>query len=174
MVRPDKVELVSEVSRSLRDSQSVLLADFKGMTVAQMTDLRVKMRSESIPVQVVKNRLLKLALSEAECDNLDDFLVGNTAVFYGMTDAVAPAKILAECAKKNDKLVIKGGLLEGKRLDAAGVDALSKMPGRQELLTIMAIELKQPAVKLATVMNQSLLKVAYAMNALAEKKEEAA
>lgn len=139
-----------------------------------MTDLRNKLRSESVQLQVVKNRLLKRALTEAEFEAIDEFLVGNTAVAFGVDDPVAPAKILASYAKDNDKLVIKGGLLEGKKLDQAGIVNLSKMPGRQEMLTIMAIEFKQPATKMATVFNQGMLKMVYAMQALAKKREEAA
>jgi len=173
MVRSDKIELVEKVTAKLRKSQSVVLSDFKGLTVADLTALRSQLREQSIEMRVIKNRLLKRALSEAGCDRLDEFLVGNTAVSFGAVDAAAPAKILLEYAKKHEKFVIKGGLLEGKRLDRRGVEALSKMPGRKELLAIMAGEFKQPAAKMATVFQAGLLKVAYAMKALAGKHEAA-
>lgn len=173
MVRPEKIELVEKVTQKLRDSQAVILADYKGMTVAQMTDLRTQMRQEAVEVRVIKNRLFKRALSQAGCDSLDDMLVGNTVISFGYRDPVAPAKILARIAKGNDRLVIKGGLLEGKRLDVGGVEDLSRMPGRKELLAQMAGDFKQPAAKVAMVFQAGLLKVAYAMQALARKKEEA-
>lgn len=173
MVRSDKIELVERVAEKVKQSQSVILANFQGMTVAELETLRIQLREQSIEMRVIKNRLVRRALSEAGCDSVDEALVGNTAVTFGIADPVAPAKILTDYAKKNDKFVIKGGLLEGKRLDPAGVKNLAGMPGRKELLARMAGDLKQPAVKMAMVFQAGLLKVAYAMNALAKKKEEA-
>ena len=173
VAKPEKVELVSRVAEKLRASQSVILTDFKGMTVAQVTDLRSQLRKESIELKVVKNRLLRRAIAEAQCEALDDLLVGNTAVAYGVADATAPAKLLTQFAKTTDKLKIKGGLLERRRIDVAGVQNLAKMPGRRELLTMMARDLKQPATKVAGVMQAGLLKVAYAMQALARKQQGA-
>jgi large subunit ribosomal protein L10 len=172
MVRADKIELVGQVVEKLKASQSVVLTDFKGISVAQISDLRNQLRQQSVEMKVVKNRLLRRALAEAGCDALDECLVGNTAVSFGVNDPVAVAKILTGYAKTNDKLVIKGGLLEGKRLDAEGVVSLSKMPGRKELLARMAGDMKQPAVKMVSVFNQGLLKLAFAMNALAEKRAQ--
>lgn len=171
MVQSNKIELVERVTETLKKSQSIVLSDFKGMTVAQLTGLRSQLREQSVEMRVIKNRLIKRALSEAGYDNLDEFLVGNTAVSFGIKDAAAPAKILTEYAKKNDKFIIKGGLLEGKRLDLNGVKSLATMPSRKELLSIMAGDMKQPAVKLATAFQAGLLKVAYAMQALAKKQE---
>jgi large subunit ribosomal protein L10 len=171
MVRADKIEFVSRIAGKLKASQSVVLADFRGITVAEMTRLRSRLRERNVELRVVKNRLLKRALADAGCDNLDDMLTGNTAVGFGMNDPTAPAKILSDYAKTNNKLVIKGGLLEGRRMDATGVRSLSKMPGRQELLARMAGDLKQPAWKVAMVFQAGLLKVVYAMGALAKKLE---
>jgi large subunit ribosomal protein L10 len=171
MAREDKIQFVSELASKLKASQSIVLTDFKGTTVADMTRLRAKLREQSIEMHVVKNRLLKLALKDAGCDSLDEFLTGNTAISFGVADAATPAKILIEHAKKNSKIAIKGGLLEGRKLDAAGVASLSKMPSRKELLARMAGDLKQPAAKMARAFQAGLLKVAYAMNALGKKLE---
>lgn len=171
MVRTDKVELVERVSEKLRKSQSVIVTDFKGMTVAELMGLRSQLREQAVEIKVIKNRLVRRALSEVGYDNLDEYLHGNSAIVFGIQDPVTPAKILTDFAKKNDKLVIKGGLLEGKRLNPAGVKALSGMPNRKQLLAIMAGDLKQPAAKMATVFQAGMLKVAYAMNALAKKLE---
>lgn len=172
MVRSDKIELVDGLSKKLKASQSVVLGNFQGMTVAELTTLRTQLREHSIEMRVIKNRLIKRALNEVGYDNLDDYLVGNTAVTFGLNDPAAPAKILLEYAKKNPKLVIKGGLLEGKRLNPDGVKHLSSMPGRKELLAMMAGGMKQPAAKMATVFQAGLLKVAYAMKALADKQQQ--
>ena len=173
MVQSNKIELVGNVAEKLKKAQSVILSDFKGLTVADLTILRAQLREQSVEMRVIKNRLLKRALSEAGCDSLDEYLVGNTAVSFGVEDPVAPAKILIEFAKKNEKLVLKGGLLEGRRLDLNGVQSLSKMPGRKELLTMLACGLKQPTTKMAMVFQAGLLKPVYAMKALARKLEEA-
>ena len=173
MRRPEKVALVNDLTEKLSGCQSIILTDFKGMSVGQVTDLRVKLREQSVDMRVVKNRLLKRALSGAKFDALDNLLKGNTAVAFGVDDPVAPAKVLIKYAKDNEKLVIKGGLLEGKALDVAGVENLSKMPGRKELLSIMAGDLKQPATKMASVCQAALLKIPYAMQALSRKLEEA-
>lgn len=169
--RPEKVAFVDGISEKVKASQSVVLADFRGLTVAESTELRNKLRAEGIEFKVVKNRLGKLALAKAGADPLDTVLKGNTAWAFGLADAAAPAKILSAYAKDHEKLVLKGGLLEGRALDAAGVKALASMPGRKELLARMAGDLKQPATKVATVVQASLLKVAYAFKSLGEKLE---
>src|SRR3989304_3629002 len=138
MVRSDKIEFVAGITGKLKAAQSVVLTDFRGITVGEITQLRTRLREHSIEMRVVKNRLLKLALKEAGCDNLDEYLTGNTAVSFGAADPAAPARILLEYAKKHEKLIVKGGLLEGRKLNARGVESLSKMPGRRELLARMA------------------------------------
>ncbi|MCL5269997.1 MAG: 50S ribosomal protein L10 [bacterium] len=173
MVRSDKLDLVERITEKMKQSQSLILTDFKGITVADMTALRARLREQSAEMRVIKNRLIKRALSQAGCDAMDDCLVGNTAIIFGISDPVAPAKVLVEVAEKNDKLVLKGGLLEGRRIDVAGIRSLSKMPGRQELLSIMAGDLKQPAAKMAMAFQAGLLKVAYAMQSLSRKLESA-
>lgn len=172
MVRPDKQELVQGVSEQLRKAQSIVLTDFQGITVAEVNDLRSQLRGQGVQMRVIKNRLLRRALEEAGCDPIDEMLVGNTAVAFGVDEPAAPAKVLLAYAKKNDKIKIKGGLLEKRRLTAAGIQDLAKLPGRRELLAIIAGDFKQPASKMAVVMQQGLLKVAYAMQALADKQEK--
>ena len=170
MVTAQKTELVGELTEKLKAAQSIVLTDFKTMTVAEISNLRNQLRAQQVEMKVFKNRLLRIALAEAGCDALDEFLVGNTAVSFGIKDPAAPAKILLKYAKDNEKLVIKGGLLEGKRLDGNGVKNLSTRPGRKELLGMMARDLKAPATKVTTVFTAGLLKVAYAFKALADKK----
>lgn len=173
MARPEKVEAVSQIADRLKRSQSVILADFCGLTVEQLTGLRSRLRKEEIEFKVIKNRLGKRALADAKCDALDEILKGNTAWAFGFKDPVTPAKILTEFIKNNEKMILKGGLLEGRRLDAAGIKQLASMPGRHELLTRMAVGFKQPATKTASVLQASLSKFARAFGALAKKLEPA-
>lgn len=173
MVRSEKIDFVNQISDKLKQSQSVILADFRGLTVAQITDLRVQLRKSGVELKVIKNRLGKRALVNAGCESLDQFLTGNTAWAFGLKDPVEPAKILARYSKDNEKLVLKGGLLEGKRINSAGVAQLASMPGRKELLSKLAGDFKQPATKLAIVMEAGIVKMARAFQALAKKLEEA-
>jgi large subunit ribosomal protein L10 len=173
MVRSDKIDLVNRVSGKLKDSQSVVLTDFRGLTVAEMTTLRRDLRKQGVEFKVIKNRLGRRALEDAGCDNLDEFLTGNTAWAFGLQDAVEPARILSGFAKTHDKLVIKGGLLESRRIDAVMIGQLASLPSRPELLSRMAGVLKQPATQIASAMTQSLTKVARAFQALADKKAAA-
>lgn len=170
MVRSDKIDLVNKVTETLKSSQSVILSDFRGLTVAEITTLRRELRQHGVEFKVIKNRLGKRALSDAGCDSLDEYLKGNTAWAFGLKDAVEPAKVLAKFAKSHDKLVIKGGLLESRRIDSAMIGQLANLPGRKELLSRMAGVMKQPATKVASVMQASLTKVARGFQALADKK----
>lgn len=174
MVRSEKVHFVTQLTERLGQSRSVIMADFKGLTVAQINDLRRQLGAQNVEFKVIKNRLGKIALKDAGCDSLDEILIGNTAWAFGVQDAVEPAKILSKFAEDNPNLVLKGGLLGTRRLDTATVQELAKLPNRQELLTKMAIGMKQPATKMATAMTASITKVAYAFQALAEKREKEA
>lgn len=171
MLRSEKIEFVSDLTKKIGNSQSIILADFCGLTVAEVSELRTQLRAKGVEFRVVKNRLGKRALGDAGCESLDEFLVGNTAWAFGVQDAVDPAKVLSDFAKEHEKLVLKGGMLESKKIDLDTVKQLAKMPGRLELLSMVAGGLKQPGAKLAIAMNQSLTKIAYAFQALAEKKQ---
>ena len=172
MVQPQKIDLVSQISEKLRESQSVIFADFRGLTVEEMTDVRRKLRERKVEFKVLKNRLGKLALAEAGCEAVDDILLGNTAWAFGVSDPVAPAKVLSDFAKEHAKMVIKGGLLDKKRVDLATIQELAALPSRDELLGIMAVIVSQPATRLAMAMEAAITKIARGFSALAEKMEE--
>lgn len=174
MARTEKVEAVTALAEKVNRAQSVVLANFQGLTVAQLSELRGKLRAEQSELKVIKNRLGRRALSSANAESMDAVLKGNTIWAFAYQDASAPAKIMLAYAKDNEKLVIKGGLLEKKALTPDGVKALSAMPGRKQLLAQLAGGLKQPGTKMATVMQAGLLKVAHAFNALGKKLEGAA
>ena len=171
MIRSEKIELVGDLAEKLKQAQSVILADFRGLTVAQVTELRGKLRQSDVEFRVIKNRLGKRAVSEAGCENIDDFLAGNTAWAFGIADPVSGPKILSKFAEDHEHLVLKGGLLEGKRIDEATVKQLASMPSRPELLSMMAGGLMMPAVQMASAMQAAVAKVARAFHALGEKLE---
>jgi large subunit ribosomal protein L10 len=169
MVQQTKVESVAQAVEKLGRSQAIVVVQYQGLTVKQMQDLRHQLREMGGELKVLKNRLAKRALAESKCDALDDCLTGATAVAFGYSDPTSPAKVCAKFAKTNDKLVIRGGLLGKKRIDAAKVVALSKLPGRTELLTQMAGTLLAPMRQMATAMNQAMAKIVYAMKARADQ-----
>lgn len=129
-----KKAIVAEIKEKLVNAKSVVLIDYRGLTVAEVTELRNQCRKAGVEYAVLKNTMVSLAAKEAGIEGLDEFLKGPTAVAFGMEDAVAPAKVLTEFIKKNKKTEIKCGLLEGQTLDPAGVEALAAIPSREVLI----------------------------------------
>lgn len=129
-----KKAAVAQIKEKLTAAQSVVLVDYRGLNVAEVTELRKKFREAGVEYAVLKNSLVGIAAKEAGIEGLDPILEGPTALAFGMTDAVAPAKIIAEFAKKNDKLKVKAGILDGAILDVAGVEKLSAIPSREVLI----------------------------------------
>ena len=129
-----KKAAVAQIKEKLTAAQSVVLVDYRGLNVAEVTELRKKFREAGVEYAVLKNSLVGIAAKEAGIEGLDSILEGPTALAFGMTDAVAPAKIIAEFAKKNDKLKVKAGILDGAILDVAGVEKLSAIPSREVLI----------------------------------------
>ncbi|MBN1867901.1 50S ribosomal protein L10 [Candidatus Sumerlaeota bacterium] len=162
MATPEKIKTVEEVAECLSRAQSVVLVDYKGLTVAQMTDLRRRLRETGSDLKVVKNRLTKRSLAEAGCEALDDLLRGPVALAFGYDEPSGPAKVCAAFAKEAENLKVRGGLLSKARIDLAGVLALARLPGRVELLTQVATTMLAPARQMATAMKQAMTKIVYA------------
>ena len=129
-----KKELVERLAKDFSEAQVSILVDYKGLNVGKMTDLRAKLREADAKIEVVKNTLLRRACENTDTALLLDLFTGASAIVTSKTDPVAPAKIIVDFAKDNDKLEIKGGVLTGQLLDAEGVKQLAKMPSREELL----------------------------------------
>ena len=129
-----KQAAVADIKAKFEQAKSVVMIDYRGMTVAEVTELRKQFRATGVEYAVLKNSLVGIAAKEVGIEGLDSILEGPTALAFGMTDAVAPAKIIAEFAKKNDKLKVKAGILDGAILDVAGVEKLSAIPSREVLI----------------------------------------
>jgi len=129
-----KKAVVAEIKEKLVNAKSVVLIDYRGLTVAEVTELRNQCRKAGVEYAVLKNTMVNLAAKEAGIEGLESFLKGPTAVAFGMEDAVAPAKVLTEFIKKTKKTEVKCGLLDGQILDAAGVEALAAIPSREVLI----------------------------------------
>ncbi len=133
MERVDKDSLVSALKEKLAKAQSLVIVDFRGLPVDADTKMRNEFRAGGCEYRVVKNTLLGLAIKGTKMDVLDEYLKGPTAVAYSFEDPAAPAKVAAKVAKEQEKLVIKGGYVDGKAIDKTGVVALSQLPGKDEL-----------------------------------------
>ena len=129
-----KYEIVEELKEKIQNAHSFVVLDYKGLTVAQDTEFRASFRNENVEYKVLKNTLFKKALNELGYTEFDDALNGPSAFAFGHADAIAPAKILTDFAKKNKNLTVKCGVCDGAYMDEAGVTALASTPSREVLI----------------------------------------
>jgi len=174
-----KVELkkpvIEEISASIKDAQSVVLVDYRGLTVEQDTELRKQLREAGVNYKVYKNTMMNFAFKGTECEALLPYLEGPSALAISAEDATAPARIICNFAKTADKLEVKGGIVEGIAYDAEGIINISKIPSREELLSKLLGSIQSPITNFARVMNQLAEKGgASACEASADKEEPVA
>ena len=149
-----KQPIVAEISEAIKDAQSVVLVDYRGLTVEQDTALRKQLREAGVTYKVYKNTMMNFAFKGTDFEALAPYLEGPSAVAISTTDATAPARILAKFAKDAKKLEIKAGVVEGNVYDAAGMQAISQIPSRDELISKLLGSLQSPITNFARVMNQ--------------------
>ena len=153
-----KVELkqpsVQAIADDIKDAQSVVLVDYRGLTVAQDTELRKQLREAGVIYKVCKNTMMKRAFEGTEFAGLEEYLEGPSALVVSKDDATAPARIICKFAKTAEALEVKAGVVEGNVYDAAGINELSKVPSREELLSKLLGSLQSPITNLARVLNQ--------------------
>ncbi len=169
-VRSEKEATVSQVAEKFSKSQSVVLADYRGLNVLEVTELRKKLREAGVEYKVIKNTLTSRAAKAANIEGLDEYLSGPTALAFGYNDPVTPAKILATFAKDHKKLELKAGVLEGKIISTKAVTALAELPSREALLGQIAGLLQSPMRGLVTVLSGPLRNLAYATEAVRKQK----
>ncbi|PTT89116.1 50S ribosomal protein L10 [Pelomonas sp. HMWF004] len=149
--RNEKAAVVSDVAAQAAKSQTLALAEYRGLTVEALNKLRVTARAQGVYLHVLKNTLARRAVAGTSFEAASESMVG--PLIYGFSeDAVAAAKVIADFAKTNDKLVIKGGAYGGKVLDVAGVKALASVPSKEVLLSQIAGLLKSPVQRTAAVL----------------------
>jgi large subunit ribosomal protein L10 len=158
-----KSQAIAEVKGKLSASKGVVLTDYRGLTVGEVTKLRSQLREAGIEYKVVKNTFVKRAADEIGLQGLDPFLEGPTAVAYGINDPVSPAKILSEFAKTYKALEIKAGILEGKVIGVEGVKALAELPPREVLLAQVLAAMQSPLVGMVNVLQGPIRKMGYAL-----------
>lgn len=171
MAKPEKELIVKEVADKFAKASSVLFADFTGLKVEEMNELRSAFRKASVEYRVVKNTLARLALKEAGYEHLCDYLTGPTSFAFGGEDPVAPAKIITDFAKKIDKPKIKACLFEGKLLEPSQVDQIAKLPSREILLSRVAAGVNGPLVSFVWVLQSLLQNLVLVLDAIKREKE---
>ena len=158
-----KETLVQAAAEKFESAASVVIVDYRGLTVEEVTNLRKQLRDAGVEMKVIKNSILSRAAKKVGLDGLDEVFTGPTAVAFSNDDVVAPAKIIDEFAKDAKALEIKGGVIEGKVSSMEQITALAKLPNREGLLSMLLSVLQAP-----------VRNVAYAVKAVAEKNEEVA
>ncbi|AEV94776.1 50S ribosomal protein L10 [Pediococcus claussenii] len=156
-----KAEIVDGVADQFTNSMAAIVVDARGLTVAEVTELRKQLREEGVKMQVIKNKILSRAAEKAGFEGMDEVFSGPSAVAFSDEDPVAPAKVLKKFADDNDNLTIKGGIIEGAVADIDKINTFATMPSRDDLLAMLANEFMSP-----------VRDVAYALKAVADKKAE--
>lgn len=149
-----KQPIVQAIAEDIKDAQSVVLVDYRGLTVAQDTELRKQLREAGVIYKVCKNTMMKRAFEGTDFAGLEEYLEGPSAMVVSKDDATAPARIICKFAKTAEALEVKAGVVEGTVYDAAGISELSKIPSREELLSKLLGSLQSPITNLARVLNQ--------------------
>jgi Ribosomal protein L10 len=165
-----KKTVVSDIKGKFESAHSAIFLDYRGLTVAEVTDLRNQCRKANVEYVVLKNTMIDLAVKELGITGLDDFLKGPTAVAFGLEDAVAPAKVLTEFIKKTKKTTIKCGVVDGQTINVAGVQALAELPPKEVLIAKMMGSLNAPITNFVGVLSATLRSLVYAVDAVRKQK----
>ena len=149
-----KKPIIEEIQSSIKDAKSVVVVDYRGLTVEQDTRLRKTLRENNITYKVYKNTMINFAIQGTEFEGLAPYLEGPTAIAISTEDATAPARAICKFAKEAPKLEVKAGIVEGTAYDAKGIAQIASVPSREELLAKLLGSMKSPISNLARVLNQ--------------------
>lgn len=169
--REQKGEVISDFRKKFSEAKSVVFTDYKGMTVAEISELRDFLRKDGIEFRVVKNTLARIASEDTPVAPAGDLFKGPVAVAIGYRDPVAGPKKVLEFIKKNEKLKLCGGVIEGRLYSLDEVKAVAELPPREVLLSMLAGVLQSPLNKMASALAATVRTMGYALNALKSKKE---
>ena len=149
-----KKPIIEEIQSSIKDAKSVVVVDYRGLTVEQDTRLRKTLRENNITYKVYKNTMINFAIQGTEFEGLAPYLEGPTAIAISTEDATAPARAICKFAKEAPKLEVKAGIVEGTAYDAQGIVQIASVPSREELLAKLLGSMKSPISNFARVINQ--------------------
>lgn len=172
MKKSEKEAFITDMKVRLEKARATFLVDYQGLNVESMNSLRTELRKVDAEIQVVKNRLLKLASLDTETGSMTDHFVGPCAIAISYDDAVAPAKVLVEQSKANDKLDIKVGQISGKIIDLGGIKRLAELPGRDVLLAQVLSAMQGVPTSLVRALNGVMVNMLNVLKAIEKQKNE--
>ena len=153
-IKAQKAAIVAEISEQIKDADSIVVVDYRGLTVAQDTQLRKSLREAGVVYKVYKNTFITSAIKGTDFEGIAPLLEGPTAIAIGKEDATAPARVIAKFAKDAKALEIKGGIVEGNIYDVKGIEKIATIPSRDQLISKLLGSLQSPITNFARVMNQ--------------------
>jgi len=170
VARPEKEAVVKELTDKFSSAKSLVITDYLGLNVAEMTELRSKLREAGVEFKVVKNTLATIAANDVEMEEMTEYFSGPTAIAFGEDDAVSPAKVLVEFAKDHEVLEIKAGLLNGEIISKEKVESLAEIPSRDDLLAKASASMKAPLSGLVNVLQGNIRGLVQVLNQIKEEK----
>jgi len=170
VARPEKEAVVKELTDKFSSAKSLVITDYLGLNVAEMTELRSKLREAGVEFKVVKNTLATIAANDVEMEEMTEYFSGPTAIAFGEDDAVSPAKVLVEFAKDHEVLEVKAGLLNGEIISKEKVESLAEIPSREELLAKAFASMKAPLSGLVNVLQGNIRGLVQVLNQIKEEK----
>lgn len=165
-----KTENIEEIKAKIEKAQTVILVDYRGLNVEQLTELRSKYREAGVDYKVYKNTMMRFAFKDSGLEEFNQYLKGPSAIAFGYDDPVNAAKITSEFVKDNDKLEIKAGIVDGKVIDMAGVNNLAKLPSKEVLIAQVLGGFNSPIQGFTNVLQGTIRSLATVLNAIAEEK----
>ena len=172
-MREQKQQEIDSLKDSFDKAQSVILADYCGLTVGQMQDVRTKLRAASVELRVAKNTLAKRAIKDTDSEPLSEVFTGPTAIAFSYEDPVAGAKVLSELVASYESLELKGGVLGNKLLNIADITALSKLPSKEILLSQLLSVMNGPMTGFVRVLSGNQRSLVQVLSAIKDTKENA-
>lgn len=172
MPTPEKQRIVSELKEKIAEAKSILLTDFTGLNVEQMSKLRNQLRQSSVEYRIIKNTLARISVEQLKMTKILNYLDGPTAIAFGLDDPLAPIKVISEFAKKNNKPIMKAYILDDQVYQDAQINELAKLPNKVTLLAQLMATVNAPMSNLVSSLQNLLQKVVIALNAIKEKKEQ--
>lgn len=166
----EKRKVVDDLKERIARAKLMVISDYQGFSVKELTDLRRKLRAENSELKVIKNTLIELAIKEAGYETLPEHLKGSTAMLIGYGDAVAPLKILVKFIKDADKGKVRAGVVENSVFGQSDLNAIAKLPAKERLLAKVVGGLQLPIYGLVNVLQGPIRKLVYALDAIKNKK----
>ncbi|WP_427340801.1 50S ribosomal protein L10 [Caloranaerobacter sp. DY30410] len=166
-----KKQIVQEIKDKINRAQAVVLVDYRGLNVEEVNELRKKYREAGVEYKVYKNTLMRFAFKDAGLEEFNKYLTGPNAIAFSYDDPVSAAKVTSEFAKEHEKLEIKAGIVDGEIIDIDRVKELANLPSREVLIAQVLGGLNGPITGFANVLQGTIRKLVYALNAIKEKQE---